>query len=270
MTHQGELQVNEHSGAIQRLRDWSDRRPYVSSVAAGLLLAGSVIGSTHVDEAWDSIQSHLHPPEATTAPTEVKTPVQPGVIARNPVEVVKLDCFTEPGRESIKPTGITVHYTVDVPDGTAQDLCDFMQAHKVSVQFNVDKNGVATLLTRDPAIKTGHEKGANDYNIGIEISGRNEADLLKRPKQYATVANLVMDLMERYDIPSAYNTPPCVIKEVNSKKNYQNGRNFGLHGHMESPCSIPPAVSPNRQKIDPGNTYMKYLRTDIARLEPGL
>lgn len=217
-------------------------------------LASVGIGARPVQPRAEAVAPAAQAP-AETPPVFGK--VKPGVVQRAPVAVKKYDCWGDAqGTFSAgHPDSITIHYTVDEAKGTPESLCTFMKGRGVSVQYFVDYKGNAYLMVANPNAIASQSKGENSFSVGIENGARNEKDMLNQPAQYATLVNLIADLMEKNGIHLPYNNPSCNGGSIDATPR-------GVKGHYEVSCS-------KMDRTDPGTTVMKYLRADLSRLLPG-
>lgn len=164
--------------------------------------------------------------------------------------------FTGP---MITPTAIVLHWTAGEYD-TPQDLIDTLESRVDedypdgrAVQLTIDKTGkvyqLSEALETQP-IQTFNDRSWNEVTIGIEIESGSfgedlsayENDLLNNAAQYASVLNVVKQLMGIYGIEN--------VADKTAKT--------GLFGHYDIQST----------NSDPGTNYMAKVREDIGDEAP--
>lgn len=155
-----------------------------------------------------------------------------------------------------RPSMIVMHYTV-VP--TAEATYRVLQRRRVTVHFMVDTDGTIYQLMPLDRRCTG-AYGVNHKAISIEMVATDEYDLLSRPRQLYASFCLAKYLMANFDIR--------LNKVVG---HYEVGAGVSvvpdyldLHDRV-----YPTNYPPHEMRYDPGETYMRWLRTYLQLKPPG-
>ena len=151
------------------------------------------------------------------------------------------------GNNIIKPTAIILHWWGE-ESGTEgiEWLCRTLQTRQLSVQFAVLKDGQIYQLSPTADTYCRHAKCANSSSIGIEIEGKNAADLDANEVQFKSVLKLVQFLKKQYSISSRF----AVVKERDCL------RFFGIASHKQVDGYCPDASG----KIDVHDEYVSRVR----------
>lgn len=146
------------------------------------------------------------------------------------------------------PSMIVMHYTV-IP--TAEATWGSFQRNKVSVQLMIAKD--ATVFQLMPLNRRCNGAyGVNHKALSIEMVARTEDDLLSRPEQVFASFCLVKYLMALYDIP---------LENVVAHSEVGEGvTRVPQYLDLADPY-YPTRYPPWSRRTDPGNTYMRWLRT---------
>lgn len=154
------------------------------------------------------------------------------------------------GQKSLtfKPTMIVMHYTV-VP--TAEQTFAVLQRRQVSVHLMIDTDGtIYELMPLNRRCNGAY--GVNHKALSIEMVARTEGDLLSRPYQIFQSFCAVRYLMAKYNIP--------LNKIVG---HYEVGMGVSKvpdYLDLADPY-YPTRYPPSSKRTDPGETYMRWLRT---------
>lgn len=258
---------------------------YLRVVVFILLLLVSVAGqTTYTDEDIQRMKSRYEP-KAPPAARVSRT--FPGAIwkmpYREPSPVDWMLPFGDWEREyrdyfrrhygdprlSLKPTAMVMHYTVtgdaasvrrSFLGGANMSAGDqgVVWGH-VSVHFIIDPKGKLYQLMPTDRRCTG-AYGVNHVALSIEMVARHEDELLGRPEQVFASFCLVRSLMRRFDIP---------LERVYAHHEVSQGRSvvpeYTDYADSQYPDRYPPASA----RLDPGRTYMKWLRTYVRKVGPG-
>lgn len=169
---------------------------------------------------------------------------------------------------TFKPTMIVMHYTVIdsaaevyrfFVKGCTMSAGDFGYYHgHASVQLMIDKDGtIYQLLPLDRRCTGAY--GVNHVALSIEMVARDEAALLSRPRQVFASFCLVRSLMRDYGIPLS---KVVSHSEVGAGKTVV--REYTDHADSTWPDRYPPAS----KRLDPGPTYMTWLRSYLTTHGP--
>ncbi len=158
-------------------------------------------------------------------------------------------------RLDLKPSMIVMHYTV-VP--SAETTIVALTNKKVSVHFMVDTDGTVYRLLPTDRRCTG-AYGVDHVALSVEMVARTESDLLSRTRQVFSSFCLVRHLMEEHGIPA---------KQVIAHYEVSEGRKrvpeyTDLHDHV-----YPDRYPPGETRLDPGPTYMSWLRAYLKENPP--
>lgn len=169
---------------------------------------------------------------------------------------------------TFKPGAIVMHYTV-TPDATSvrngflrganmsagdQGL---VRGH-VSVQLLIDQDGkVYQLMPLDRRCTGAY--GVNHVALSIELVARDENELLSRPQQVYSSFCLVRSLMKQFDIP---------LGKVYGHHEVSIGRSVVPEYTDYADSVWPHGYPPECARIDPGPTYMRWLRAYIGKVGP--
>lgn len=154
-----------------------------------------------------------------------------------------------------KPSMIVMHYTV-VP--TVSGTYRALSRNKVSVQLMIGPDGTVYKLMPLNRRCTG-AYGVNHVALSIEMVAQTESDLLSRSKQVFSSFCLVRYLMAKYDIPMSKVVAHYEVSE--GKKRVPEYKD--LHDKI-----YPDRYPPSSKRLDPGPTYMAWLRSYIKKNPP--
>ena len=158
-------------------------------------------------------------------------------------------------RLDLKPSMIVMHYTV-VP--TAETTMTALTNKKVSVHFMVDTDGTVYRLLPTDRRCTG-AYGVDHMALSIEMVARTESDLLSRTRQVFSSFCLVRHLMQEHNI-----TAKQVIAHYEVSEGKRRVPEYtDLHDTV-FPDRYPPAEA----RLDPGPTYMSWLRAYLKENPP--
>lgn len=158
-------------------------------------------------------------------------------------------------RLTFRPSMIVMHYTVTP---TAESTYRVLSNREVSVQLMVDHDGTVYRLMPLDRRCTG-AYGVNHVALSIEMVAQTESDLLSRTKQVFSSFCLVRHLMAKYDIPLSKVVAHYEVSE--GKKRVAEYTD--LHDKI-----YPDRYPPSSRRLDPGPTYMAWLRSYIKMNPP--
>jgi N-acetylmuramoyl-L-alanine amidase len=158
-------------------------------------------------------------------------------------------------RLTFKPTMIVMHYTV-IP--TAEGTYRALSRNEVSVQLMIGHDGTVYRLMPLDRRCTG-AYGVNHVALSIEMVAQTESDLLSRTKQVYSSFCLVRHLMAAYDIPLSKVVAHYEVSE--GKKRVAEYTD--LHDKI-----YPDRYPPSSSRLDPGPTYMSWLRQYLKKRPP--
>lgn len=156
---------------------------------------------------------------------------------------------------TFKPSMIVMHYTV-IP--TAAGTYRALSRNKVSVQLMIAPDGTVYKLMPLNRRCTG-AYGVNHVALSIEMVAQTESDLLSRTKQVFSSFCLVRYLMAKYDIP---------LKNVVAHYEVSEGKKKVPQYKDLYDKIYPDRYPPSSARLDPGPTYMKWLRSYIKKNPP--
>jgi N-acetyl-anhydromuramyl-L-alanine amidase AmpD len=152
------------------------------------------------------------------------------------------------------PCMIVMHYTV-VP--TAEQTYSVLQRRHVSVHFLIAKDGtIYQLMPLNRRCNGAY--GVNHRALSIELVASTESDLLSRPYQVFQSFCLARYLMQRYDIK--------LDKVVGHYEVGQGVTRVPEYLDLFDPY-YPTRYPPSDMRYDPGETYMRWLRSYL-RVNP--
>ena len=162
------------------------------------------------------------------------------------------------GSEMTNPSAIALHWTAGNPNTTGRNFISAIAGREglcCSVQFFVNASGEIFQYTDPIHERTGHIANWNNYAIGIEIGAGSdgtiataEREIMSQPAQRESVIQLVLFLMETYDIP-VNGRWPTECSQVNAFNP------TGVIGHIDYPCST---------KVDPSQVYLDQIRAAVG------
>jgi hypothetical protein len=149
---------------------------------------------------------------------------------------------------TLSPSMIVMHYTV-IP--TAEDTYQALTRKKVSVHFMIAPDGTVYRLLPENRRCSG-AYGVDHVALSIEMVARTEADLLSRAQQVFSSFCLVRHLMEQYGIP---------LSQVVAHYEVGEGKRKVPQYTDLYDTVFPDRYPPSEARLDPGPTYMSWLRT---------
>lgn len=158
-------------------------------------------------------------------------------------------------RLNFTPSMIVMHYTVTP---TEEITYQVLSRNRVSVHLMVGHDGtVYRLLPLDRRCTGAY--GVNHLALSIEMVAQTESDLLSRSRQVFSSFCLVRYLMAEYDIPLGKVVAHYEVGE--GKKRVPEYTD--LHDKI-----YPDKYPPSSQRLDPGPTYMAWLRSYLKSNPP--
>lgn len=158
-------------------------------------------------------------------------------------------------RLKFTPTMIVMHYTVTP---TSQSTYRVLSRKKVGVQLMIGHDGTVYRLMPLDRRATG-AYGVNHVALSIEMVAQTESDLLSRSKQVFSSFCLVRYLMDRYDIPRS---------KVVAHYEVSEGRKTVAEYTDKHDKIYPDRYPPSQRRLDPGPTYMSWLRQYLRKRPP--
>lgn len=156
---------------------------------------------------------------------------------------------------TLKPSMIVMHYTV-IPN--SEDTYQALTRKKVSVHFMIAPDGTVYRLLPENRRCTG-AYGVDHVALSIEMVARTEADLLSRTQQVFSSFCLVRHLMEEYGI----GLPQVVAHYEVGEGKKKVPQYTDLHDTL-----FPDRYPPSEARLDPGPTYMSWLRSYLKENPP--
>lgn len=157
---------------------------------------------------------------------------------------------------TFKPSMIVMHYTVTP---TEQVTYDVLLRKKVGVQLMIGHDGtVYRLMPLDR--RSNGAYGVDHVALSIEMVAETESDLLSRTKQVFSSFCLVRYLMSEYGIPLDKVVAHYEVSE--GKKRVPEYTD--LHDQI-----YPDKYPPSSARLDPGPTYMAWLRSYLRKNPAG-
>lgn len=155
----------------------------------------------------------------------------------------------------LKPSMIVMHYTV-IP--TSEDTYHALSRKKVSVHFMIAPDGTVYRLFPEDRRCTG-AYGVDHVALSIEMVASTENELLSRTNQVFSSFCLVRHLMQEHGIG---------LKQVVAHYEVGEGKRrvpeyTDLHDTV-----YPDRYPPSEARLDPGPTYMSWLRTYLKENPP--
>ena len=157
---------------------------------------------------------------------------------------------------TLNPSMIVMHYTV-IP--TVEGTYRALSRNEVSVQLMIGPDGTIYELMPLNRRCTG-AYGVNHVALSIEMVAATESDLLSRSKQVFASFCLVKYLMAKYDIPLSKVVAHYEVGE--GKKRVPEYTD--LYDKI-----YPDRYPPSSARLDPGPTYMNWLRSYLKKNPPG-
>ena len=158
-------------------------------------------------------------------------------------------------RLDLTPSMIVMHYTV-IP--SAEDTYGALSRKKVTVHFMIGTDGTVYRLLPTNRRCTG-AYGVDHLAISIEMVARTESDLLSRTKQVFSSFCLVRHLMEEHGIGP---------KQVVAHYEVGEGKRVVPQYTDLYDTVYPDRYPPSEARLDPGPTYMAWLRTYLRENLP--
>lgn len=156
---------------------------------------------------------------------------------------------------TFKPTMIVMHYTVTP---TEQITYEALERNRVSVQLMIGHDGtVYKLLPLDRRCNGAY--GVDHVALSIEMVAQTESDLLSRSKQVFSSFCLVRYLMAKYDIP---------LNKVVAHYEVSGGKKRVPEYTDYFDQIYPDKYPPSSARLDPGPTYMSWLRSYLRKNPP--
>ena len=144
-------------------------------------------------------------------------------------------------KQKINPSCIVLHYTAIPSFKTSQDV---LEARGLSATIMVDKDAKAYQILDFIDDQAQAASGTNQNCIQIEIVGRNTLDLLGNIKQTVKVANLVLELSKKFNIPL---------------NNHKVEELKGIYSHTQAKKKWGGSIALEGKDFDPGEEYMKKI-----------
>lgn len=158
-------------------------------------------------------------------------------------------------RLDFKPSLIVMHYTVTP---SADSTYRVLTRKQVGVQLMVGPDG--TVYRMMPLERRGTGAyGVNHKALSIEMVAVSESDLLSRSRQVFSSFCLVRYLMAKYDIP---------LSKVVAHYEVSEGKRR-VSDYLDLYDKIyPDRYPPRSRRLDPGPTYMAWLRSYLKKNQP--
>ena len=156
----------------------------------------------------------------------------------------------------LKPSMIVMHYTV-IP--SAEDTYNALTRKQVGVHFMIGPDGTVYRLLPENRRCSG-AYGVDHVALSIEMVARTEADLLSRTQQVFSSFCLVRSLMEEHNL--------TLSQIVGHYEVSEGKRKVPQYTDMYDTI-FPDRYPPSEARLDPGPTYMAWLRTYLKENPPG-
>ena len=158
-------------------------------------------------------------------------------------------------RLDFTPSLIVMHYTVTP---SAESTYRVLSRKQVGVQLMVGHDGTVYRLMPLERRATG-AYGVNHVALSIEMVAQTESDLLSRTKQVFSSFCLVKYLCAEFDIP---------VKKVVAHYEVSEGKRVVSEYTDNHDKIFPDRYPPSSRRLDPGPTYMSWLRQYLKKEPP--